>query len=100
MKVLFITAVIVAVALTSLSLREANAKPAVPASAETVTNVCVLYGVDGVFSGGITVVYPSAVSFKSQDSFYFLWLPGLDRIKVDYLSVSPLPPDDICVGIV
>lgn len=76
-----------------------QAAPSVPRSAETVTNVCVVYSANGVFSGGIPVVYPNAVSIKSQDGFYFLWLPGQDRLKVDFLSVTLLPPDQSCLGI-
>ncbi len=77
-----------------------EAAPAVPRNAETETNKCVLYSANGVFSGGIPVVYPATVSYKLQDSFYFLWLPGQDRLKVDTLSVTALPPDGSCFGII
>lgn len=98
MKVFIVVAALLLV--TVFTVGTANAAPAIPKSATTTTNVCIVYSIDGIYSGGIGVHAPETVSFKSQDSFYFLWLPGQDRLRVDTLGISPLPPDEICVGIV
>ncbi len=66
----------------------------------TTTNVCVVYAVDGVYSGGIAIVAPETVTYRQLKSGgAVLWLPGQDRLKVDYLSVTPLPPGETeCAG--
>ena len=68
----------------------------------TTTNVCVVYAMDGVYSGGIAIVAPETVTYKHLKSGgAFVTLPGQDRLKVDYLSVTPLPPGETeCAGIV
>ena len=52
--------------------------------------------------GGIAIVAPETVTYKHLKSGgAFVTLPGQDRLKVDYLSVTPLPPGETeCAGIV
>jgi len=79
---------------------EAKGPPVTP-NATTVTDVCLVYKVDGVFSGGIPVTWPATVSYRQNgNDGIFLWLPGQDRMRVEWLGVGPLPPDRTCVGIV
>lgn len=102
MRVIFIVAVIaLAVVLAGLNASDSEAAPAIPRSAATVTDVCVVYTIDGVSSGGIPVIQPDTVSYKPLDGRgFFLWLPGQDRIRVDTLSMQLLPPGQTtCAGI-
>ena len=92
--------IVAAILFATYATVKAEASPAIPHSAETLTDVCLVYSVDGAYFGGIGIHSPNTVSVKSQDGFFFLWLPGRDRIKVDTLGISPLPPDNTCVGIV
>lgn len=81
---------------TAMALKPA---PNVPPNVVTTTNVCLVYSVDGIYSGGIPITPPQNVSYRQIDSSpYFLWLPNQDRKKVDTLSVTPLTPEG-CVGI-
>lgn len=97
-----IAIVVVAILLaTTFTVGTAKAAPAVPKNATTTNNVCLVYSINGVYSGGIAINSPNTVSYKTQDGHIFLWLPGMERIRVDTLAVSPLPlPPDVCVGIV
>jgi len=97
----FVAAVAVASVLLAGSFFVAShAEAKVPPIATTATNVCVIYSVDGVYSGGIPIVWPATVSYRyvGQSGSAFLWLPGQDRLRVDTLSVTPLPPGG-CFGI-
>ena len=70
----------------------------------TTTNKCVVYSLNGVYSGGIQVVSPDTVTYRQIDSgSYWLQFSSSSggKFKVDTLGVSPLPPPpDVCVGIV
>ncbi|HET9476482.1 MAG TPA: hypothetical protein VFP63_03235 [Dehalococcoidia bacterium] len=80
--------------------RDAEAR--VPHSATTVTNVCLVYSVDGIYSGGVPVAWPATISYRyvGPSGGAFLWLPSGERLRVEYLSITPLSPDNVCIGIV
>ena len=64
----------------------------------TVSNVCVIYNYEGVFSGGIPVRAPQKVSYRylGKSTWALLKLPGKEWIKVRYLRVRPLSN---CIGV-
>ena len=100
MRTFFIGLLVVGLLVAVSASVEAKGPP-VPPNATTVTDVCVVYEMDGVFSGGIPVVWPETVSYRyNGNDGISLWLPSQERLKVDWLGVGPLPPDRTCVGIV
>lgn len=98
---LLVSTLIMALALVAAGLPVTPATANVPPNASTVTNVCLVYEDDGLFSGGIAVFWPETVSYRyiggSGDAF--LWLPDGRRLRVEYLGISPLQPGEACIGI-
>lgn len=77
----------------------AIAKTNVPQNATTTTNVCVIYSVNGILSGGVPVISPDTVSYRYNGvDGIFLWLPNQDRLTVDTLSLTPMIDPTQCVG--
>lgn len=75
----------------------------------TATNVCIDYLQGGFFSGPIEVRPPDFVRYRyvggpgpgsSGDlSAAFLWLPNDRVLKVDYLGIRSLAPEESCAGV-
>ncbi len=72
----------------------------------TATNGCLVYQRDGVFSGGIPVVYPDFITWAylnggpAAGSYQALVFFNGELFKVDFLSLTVSdPPSTDCVGI-
>ena len=64
----------------------------------TTSNVCVLYQVNNVYNS-VPVMLPDTVSYRYSNGGAFLWLPGQDVMKVDYLLLTTISSPQDCVTI-